>query len=302
MEQEDDFGNMGSGPSGAVKTIIFIMVAVLIITTVAIPILASVGEVTTTHKNDGVRVSDVFEKYADFMAEGVEYHGELLLKPTEVRLCNDANDPDSGRMTILNTSDIDQNYPVIFIWNYWTTASVYSMDYYTFDENGWTRYDAGSSYSVTQLGTNVGESIFTAERGHMFIQDPNGKYILTNGTVEYDATAENPDLVGMTISQTAQLWCIGTSAYLKSWASTNYGPAQVGTADLVASENDGIMTVSKMSFNGTDTTYLIGPLGYTTTENIIDGSIIGTLLGIIPLLMIVGVVIYVVGRMNVSDR
>ena len=147
MEQEDDFGNMGSGPSGAVKTIIFIMVAVLIITTVAIPILASVGEVTTTHKNDGVRVSDVFEKYADFMAEGVEYHGELLLKPTEVRLCNDANDPDSGRMTILNTSDIDQNYPVIFIWNYWTTASVYSMDYYTFDENGWTRYDAGSSTS-----------------------------------------------------------------------------------------------------------------------------------------------------------
>lgn len=299
MENEDDFGNMSQGPSGAVKTIIFIMVAVLIITTVAIPILASAGEVSTSHMNEGVRVSDLAEKYGDYFAQGEDVNNYNIAFGSEGVTIGNGTGAEN-RKTILTNDQIDVNYPVYMAYGIYSDSTQLWV-YFTYNDTEYTCHQSqGGNLTESTWSDGASVSILGLTAQHHFVQDPKGDYILTNGTLSY--IGDDVTCTGFTISNEALLWVCGTDATLRRANSTPIFPIQTGTAIWNMTSDEDINTLSDMSFNGVYTTYLIGPRGYTTSENIIDGSIIGTLLGIIPLLMIVGVVIYVVGRMNVSDR
>ena len=114
-------------------------------------------------------------------------------------------------------------------------------------------------------------------------------------TITVSVTATYPD--GYTITQNAVITATINPAS-QSVVITN------GTSSIETEPTEqGGYHVEDVSFNGETCEYLIAPQ-YTevTVENELDGSLIKTLIGILPILMIIGIVVYIARRMTTSSR
>ena len=76
-----------------------------------------------------------------------------------------------------------------------------------------------------------------------------------------------------------------------------------GQPEIDAGEVGNGYHVNDITFNGVDCDYYIGPKYTDTyTENELDGTIVQSLIGIIPLLMIIGIVVFIARSRTMSDR
>lgn len=112
-------------------------------------------------------------------------------------------------------------------------------------------------------------------------------------TITVRVTATYPS--GDTIAQDVNIMA---TIYSQDVIITNGPPA-------IESEptEQGGYRIDDISYNGEDCTYIIAPqYTETNTENDLDGTLIKTLIGLLPILMILGIVVYVSRRMRVTPR
>lgn len=293
MEEDDKGGALNTNMNGLLKIAIFSMVAVIIVSTVAVPILSSVGTTTTTVYNEGVRVTDVFEKYGDLLSDDDDSKA-ILYGEEYIQLVYDTD----KKINITAKSDIDENYPVSLHWQHieepfysdgwgYTTYQSSTEKYTTHTTGGqaWTSHD-WSNIEISLLG------------GHYFVQDPKGDYVLTHGSVKY----KEGNTHGITMDAEHLLWIDNGNATMRTWNGSYFGTLSSGNAVYDQTESDGVYTLTGMTFSTVPADWLIGPKGVSTTENYIDGTQIGTLISIIPILIIAGIIVAIIKGKSMSDR
>lgn len=296
MEEDDKGGALNTNMNGLLKIAIFSMVAVIIVSTVAVPILSNVGTTTKMEYNEGVRVTDIFEKYGDRLS--AEDDSKMLIYGGDgVTLLYDTD----KRINIIEKSEIDANYPVALIWQH-LEGSLYIDDwiYVTYDSSNdeYTSHSTGGQAWGTHTwdgDSNSGMSIFG---GHYFVQDPKGDYVLTHGSIRYSEGNTH----GVTMDAGHLLWIDNGNATMRTWNGSYFGTLSSGDAVYNQTESDGIYTLTGMVFSTVPADWLIGPKGVSTTENYIDGTQIGTLISIIPILIIAGIIVAIIKGKSMSDR
>ena len=293
MEEENNGGALNTNMNGLLKIAIFSMVAVIIVATVAVPILSSVGTTTKMEYNEGVRVTDLFEKYADILSPDDD--SRLIGCGEEyVYLTYDTD----KRLNIIAKSDINEDYPVYVYWQHieepfysdgWGyvtySPSLETYSQHVTDGQAWRTYE-GVNFGMSLLG------------GHLFVQDPKGDYVLTHGSIRYTEGKTS----GVTLTDQNLLWIENGTATMRTWNGSYFGTLSSGDAVYNQTESDGIYTLTGMTFNTVPADWLIGPKGVSTTENYIDGTQIGTLISIIPILIIAGIIVAIIKGKGMSDR
>ena len=293
MEDDEKGGALNTNMNGLLKIAIFSMVAVIIVATVAVPILANVGTTTKTEYNEGVRVTDLFEKYADILSPDDDSR-MIVCGEEYVYLTYDTD----KHLNIIAKNDINEDYPVYAYWQHieepfysdgWGyvtySPSLETYSHHTTDGQAWHTWE----------GVGHGMSLFG---GHLFVQDPKGDYVLAHGSVKYTDGKTS----GITLTAQNLLWIENGTATMRTWNGSYFGTLVNGNAVYTQTESDGIYTLTGMSFNSVPANWIICQRGVTTTENYIDGTQIGTLISIIPILIIAGIIVAIIKGKGMSDR
>lgn len=271
-----------------VRTTMFAMVAVIIISSVALPMLASVGETTTVYTNSGTRMTYANDTYSELLAsydtdtaeikcnsEGVYFGGEVSGVYQET--------------IILSADDYAKGVPLFMIVSNVT--------------NGWfLEYTGESPYLFTYTfapGTTSDVTTFVVsiypEEDNIYVQDPEGDlHIEKNGGYYPDLD----DVYGFSYGTDRYLQVIGTTAKLRTDTVTT------GAADVEYDEVGEGYHVTSIEFDGYGCDYMICP-DYTVTVkgNVLDGwGPVRAMIGVIPVMIIIGAILVVVRRSGMSDR
>lgn len=293
----DDDDRMDRGPNGIVRIVIFALVGMIMVTTVAIPILATVGERTSTEYNEGIRMSCPQEHLSEIFNTADVNNLYINLSSQSMRITYYIGD-DFYMETLLASDDLVEGIAYIIVdpivYEYNSDAIIYGV----YDGTSISRYTVDmdqqppNSFPCYDIAYNPSPEPVLKD-WWIFIQDPDGDYVLTDDGVH----SSDSDVMSFTPSDDLCIWTDGTEGYEYVW-NNDTCTKTTGTADIT-SENGIVDTVT---FDGRESQYLIGPYSYQVTENILDGTPIGTMIGMIPLLMVVGIVLFIANRSKLSDR
>ena len=288
---DDRYNGFGSGPNAIIKIIIFALVGMIVITSVALPILTQIGVTTTTYSNDGARVTDIYDEYAAEISDG---YTVLKFESQGVFLV-DSSDP-SARILILKKSDFVSGYP-IFIAKALSTPYMQVIEY----ANGqYIKYDSGAYPGDTQE-TGIPTSGFVS-----YIQDKAGEKVVCQTPLYYESIS---NVIGFgyyytNISESiARVYSNGLSGSYYTY-STGDGQAygnETSVADYTEMED--FNRLNGLSCHNLECMYYItDPVSYQTTDNMLEGTTVGALIGMIPMLFIIGIVVFIARNMRGSDR
>ena len=282
---------MGSGTNNLIKIILFAIVGMVIITSVAIPVLAQLGTNTTTYSNNGAKMTDIYDEYAAEISDG---YTVLKFESQGVYLV-DSSDP-TARILILKKSDFVSGYP-LFIAKSLSTPYMQVIEY----ANGqYIKYDSGAYPGDTQE-TGIPASGYVS-----YIQDKAGKKVVCQTPLYYESIS---NVIGFgyyytNISESiARVYSDGLSGSYYTY-STGDGQAY-GSETSVAdyTEMEDFNRLNGLSCHDLECMYYItDPVSYQITENVLEGTTAGALIGMIPMLFIIGIVVYIARNMRGSDR
>lgn len=282
MDKNDDdrYNGFGSGPNAIIKIIIFALVGMIVITSVALPVLAAVGERTVTYSNSGIRMINVWEEYDSLLSGYDSETTEIIWNSEGIWLGGEISGSEN-RVLILPKDELVIG-PAIIIQS---------------GGSGWLVEYNGENYTFTVPGNSFTQdsgilNIFSDDS--VYSQDPSGGLILSDKMY-----AENlSDVIGFTMTP-YMLWVKNTAATLYV---TGEG-LSYGFADFDSDEIDDFYKIEGISYNDYDCQYIIGEeFSYTDTEDMLAGTNIRGIISTIPLLMIIGIVVFVARNMRGSDR
>lgn len=152
-----------------IRIVIFTMVAIIIMTSVAVPMFATIGNTTTTLTNSGVNVTDVYEEYQTEISSFDSGTSEIMWNQNGVYLIGERlGAPITYK--ILDKKDYRSGYPLVII------HPTYGYD------NVILEY-ASSSYNKIISGTSVTSqtqgSHPISQGDKVFVQDPHGSLIMS---------------------------------------------------------------------------------------------------------------------------
>lgn len=294
MDEREEY-SAPANPEGIAKIIVFALVSMIVITSVALPVLASIGERTVTESNTGVRMSCLTPEGWEDMLEEYDEGTAVTLYLSGLGLYMSGRINGSPTMNYLvHFEDFNIQYPILF-------SRIHEVsDYVAYNECMLTYDESTSKYISTtyiQVTTQpilaVTPPIGDLSRSELWYQDPNGSYIMNTG----DMNISSGSVLGIHIELGKVLVAdLERAKYVVS-SVPEYGDSIVDRTS-----HDGYETIESISYSGTDCTYYIGPIEYTVSENVLDGTPIGAMIGIIPTLMIIGIVVYVAKSVRGSDR
>lgn len=283
MDRNDDdrYNGFGSGPNAIIKIIIFALVGMIVITSVALPMLATIGERTVTYSNSGIRVINVWEEY-DSLLSGYDTDTTEIIWNSEGIWIGGEISGNENKVLILPKNELVIG-PAIIIQS---TGSGWLVEY---NGENYTYITRGNSITLDNGILNI----FSDDS--VYSQDPSGGLILSDKMY-----AENlSDVIGFSMTTTYMLWVKNTAATLYV---TGEG-LSYGSAVFDSDEIDDFYKIEDISYNDYDCQYMIGEeFSYTDTEDMLAGTNIGGLISTIPLLMIIGIVVFVARNMRGSDR
>lgn len=289
MTEEKKYNDFGKGPEGIARTVVFMIVAIVIVSSFALPVLASVGERSGTINNNGVRMSNLndydWQSIWDSFDEGT---ADFRLTSFGLGIRGQI-DGEYVTKYLTEYDEFDLSYPIIMYHN------VQPYQAYVLTRNTETnRYITTSYFEQTSSVVTIFWDPHEWGYYDFWFQDPEGKYVMNTGGMSYN---EGDSVLGFyvgvgeainfTLSDT--WWCNGGS-----WFNV--------TPDIDSSEKDGYTTLENVSYGGTDCQYYIGPLSATKSYNILEGTQVGAMIGLIPTLMIIGVILYLARNLRRSDR
>lgn len=293
MDDREEYSTPAN-PEGIAKIIVFALVSMIVITSVALPVLASVGERTGTESNTGVRMScltpedweDMIEIYDDSPAPTIRLGGLGLYISGRINGVSEVT-------YLIRFEDYNTSYPIAFEYIHENLQYVHNEKMYELDADTnkytCTYYSQTTTASVYQINPPITE-ISTSE---LWYQDPNGSYIMNTG----DMNISSGSVLGIHIEQGKVLVAdLERAKYVVS------NVPEYGDSTVDKTSHDGYETIESISYSGTDCTYYIGPIDYTVSENVLEGTPIGAMIGIIPTLMIIGIVVFIAKSVRRSDR
>ncbi len=287
MTEEKKYNDFGKGPEDIARTVVFMIVAVVIISSFALPVLASVGERSGSIYNDGVRVSEITELRYEEKMEEFGSGATLVLSAYGLDII-DINGVKPA-VNLISSDDYNTDYPIAFTHTNTMNSNIWE---WTFDQET----KKTTSISRTQTTTASTHILSFPENG-MWIQNPNGEHILSTGPIY----ANNPtSVIGYRIENGLILAADTESAYLATGTGGLPTVSQgTSTADMQSGD---YTTIDSISFENITCTYYIGPISATYTSNILEGTQVDAMIGLIPTLMIIGVILYLARNLRRSDR
>lgn len=287
MTDEKKYKDFTKGPENVAKVIVFALVAIVLITSFALPVLASVGERDATVTNTGVRVSEITELgYAEKMEEFGD--GATLVLSTYGLSIIDINGVKPS-VNLISSDDYNTDYPIAFTYTNTMNANIHE---WTFDP------ETHKTTSISRLQTiSASTYILTFPEEGMWIQNPNGKHILSAGPVY---ASDPSSVIGYHIENGLVLAADTESAYLAT--GTEYTPTVSQGASTADMRSGDYYTINSISYENTTCAYYIGPISATYSSNILEGTPVGAMIGTIPALILIGLVLYVARSMGRSDR
>lgn len=263
-----------------VRYIIFIAVAVLIVSAIAVPVIASTGTYTKTYTNEGARYSSVLDDYATEIANG---YNEIAFNSEGIYLTKSL-DPDAEPIALLTVAEYVPGFPL-----YVMKGADDRMWVLEYNGNGtYTNYEALMNIVTEGSAGSLNYSLFC------FIQNPNGDRIMTTDGIYYTSIS---DVFGVgyyyTNESRTTIFCEG----MKTWWS--YGGGNFGTEGetVLVSEDvpDGYYAES-MSYEDIYCMYYIGyPFSSEESATIFDNMpYLGALISAIPLIIIAGIILMIV--------
>lgn len=287
MTEEKKYNDFGKGPEDIARTVVFMIVAVVIISSFALPVLASVGERSESIYNDGVRVSEITELgYAEKMEEFGD-GARLALSASGLNII-DINGIKPS-VNLISSEDYDTDYPIGFTYTNTMNANIWE---WTFDP------ETQKNTLISRLQTITASThIISSPENGMWIQNPNGEHILSTGPIY----ANDPtSVIGYRIENGLVLAANTESAYLAT--GTGGLPTVSQGTSTVDMQSGDYTTINSISFENTTCAYYIGPISATYSSNILEGTQVGAMIGLIPTLMIIGVILYLARNLRRSDR
>lgn len=296
------------------KMVIGLVVAILIVTVVAIPIISDLQDqsMTVINENVGARymlrsdsaTSDITIAYNGTTTKGLTINGEIVPLPddsnkwnrTGVALWNERLYVSAG---VSNTVDDT-------LWEYWQAdgpvTSAINQDW-TIEIKGNTFTFTNHTKETSNTGTLTGDTwiynkngdygSFEVKSNSPLFVNPDSMFVCLRCGVHWGTTAMfGPTTYSETI--TGKLWAIPSG--------TPAEPTDVTLTLTGVSLDDGSIEITGASFASGDTatnlTTFLAPLKYTTTED----TPVSQIIGIIPILLVVSLLIGVVGAALVVNR
>lgn len=307
MRNEDEDRNIEiNGPNGIVKVVIFTMIAITIITSVVIPVLASAGIQNETLYNEGPRVGFldssgdmddkpfIDDKMEDRFApeptpqyllssEGFSIYG--LLEETN----------EMGSILLIPMSEFDTSYPMMV-----KGSLSYPRDSvtYTFNSN------TGKFTTVALDHTTVSDTVQIDWREEYIVQYKSGEHVMSRGDMMMQKR-DGPDMIypaGIYVSEGLSFYCDGGMAIIVTY-SGGETTQTYGSCDAEVSDEGEYLIMESYSYNGTECMWYFGDRYVVHEINILDDKPqINALIGVIPILILIGVVLFVARSMSKSDR
>lgn len=175
MSNEDYDDQEKSGVMRIVKVIIFAMVGLILITSLAVPVLTSIGNRETTLTNTGVPFSDISGNYAEVMQGYDTGSMNIVWNSTGVFLTGTISGI-SHTNKLVDRNEFIAGNPLIII----HPSSGYSniIVEYTQPASTFTKYESGGDMITQTSGVqaiSIGDQIY--------VQDPNGTLVLSKNGV-----------------------------------------------------------------------------------------------------------------------
>ncbi len=297
MEDDEKGGALNTNMNGLLKIAIFSMVAVIIVATVAVPILANVGTTTTTEYNTGAKITfadrDYFSGIIDDFdsAENVR----LILNQDGFGMTGEV-DGESVTKIALPISQYDTRYPIVIN----GVASTQYSTMYTYNPET-QRYIVTDINGITEVEWTYIYPITTPQDMPIWAQTTKGDQIISTSPMKF--TEDDLSIFGITI-QVGKILITGkdTNASLITKVGSSSAVTTFGEPIANVVQGDDWSTLKRRSFNVTTCQYIIGPSSVSYSENYIDGTQIGTLISIIPILIIAGIIVAIIKGKGMSDR
>ena len=299
MEEENNGGALNSNMNGLLKIAIFSMVAVIIVATVAVPILANVGSYTKSEYNDGARIdfadADYFSGIIDEFSSAENVR--MILNQDGFGLTG-LIDAQPYTKIVLPVSKYDTRYPIVING---VGDSQYGMIYY---------YDTTTQkYTVTSiLGSSEVEWTYVDPIAYptdlpVWAQTSNGTKVITSEPLKFKTEEDRMGSFGLTMQEGKILIADTYShAYLATKDGSDPTVTTIGEPTVSITDGTDWDTINSISFSGSTCQYLIGVPSVSSSGNYIDGTQIGTLISIIPILIIAGIIVAIIKGKSMSDR
>lgn len=269
-----------------VKTTMFAMVALVVITSVALPIFATIGTTTVTLSNDGPGMSYVNEKYADLWGTYDTDTAEIKCNTTGLYLSGEISGVRQETM-LLSSDRYVKDIPLILI-----VTSGYTGYILTYTGN---QIAFSSLYAPNGPQNNVSQFILDVfEDDDIYVQDPDGRLHLEKDEGYYSELSE---VLGFSYGLDRFMQVDGSTAKLRT------DVLRTGTADVGYDEIGGGYRVTGAEYGGYDCQYYLCPDFKTAEEKDLLGSgPVRNMIGMIPVLIMIGAILMVVKRTGMSDR
>ena len=293
MDDREEYSTPAN-PEGIAKIIVFALVSMIVITSVALPVLASVGERTGTESNTGVRMSCLTPEDWEDMIEIYDDSPVPTLRLTGIGLYISGRINGVSEFTYLvHSENYNTSYPIAFEYIHENSQYNHNERMYVLDTDTnrytctyYSQTTTGSSYQINPPVTEISTS-------ELWYQDPNGSYIMNTG----DMNISSGSVLGIHIEVGKVLVAdLERAKYVVS------NVPEYGDSTVDKTSHGGYETIESISYSGTDCTYYIGPINYTVSENVLEGTPMGAMIGIIPTLMIIGIVVFIAKSVRRSDR
>lgn len=288
MAEEDDYNNLTGGSQSVIKVIVFALVSIIFINSFVLPVIASVGESTETEYNTGVRVSEISELGYEEQMEEFGENAALALTSKGLSIIDTGGT--SQPIVLISIDNFDPTYPIAIINAGKDFPYKYNMMTYTYNVD--THKYVYTSYYTS--GTTLVAYLYNPENG-VWIQDPNGKHILTDDEIH---TNDLSEITGYGVSYQQNVIYANTEQAFVQASGIPWGEV-TPTVDVDTGEYD---TVNSISYQNITCDYYIGPLYATYTTNTLEGTPVGELINTIPTLIIIGVVLYIIRSIKRNEE
>ena len=166
----EEYDDQEKGAIGRIiKVIIFVMVGIILVTSIAVPVLTTVGDRETTLTNTGVPFSNITEKYTE------KLHGydsgtiEITWGDTGVFISGKQSGVTHSEK-ILDKKDYKTGFPLIMI----HPTSGYTNIIVEYIKPTFTKYESGGERVIQSAGS---QSI--SANDSIYVQDPDGTLVLS---------------------------------------------------------------------------------------------------------------------------
>lgn len=293
MTDDDRYDNLTGGTHSVIKIIIFSLIAIIIINSFVLPVIASIGERTETTLNDGVRVSSINLASWTEMTSGYGPAAPYLMMSDQGIAIRGYVDGVLTNRYLVHAEDYQDAYPIMIL-----RVGTTQQDIYSYDSSRSWYVSTSAINGVVDIGPNLQLNPISSlsDDAEIWYQDPKGDKVMTRDPLVF--SNDNERIFGLKVEYGVSLYATMDDAILL----TNENGTSRGPPTVDATEHDGYTELRDISYGGYDCEYYFGPLvGYVRTYNILDGTAVGSLINTIPMLMIVGLVIYVVRAIRNDD-